>query len=200
MRKITILQHISLDGIIQSPGGPDEDRDGEFGHGGWVAPFDDPAVGKAVTAAHEKPFDLLLGRRTYDIWAGYWPKNGNNIIGAGINAATKYVATHSPESLAWGPVQHLGDDIVVGIRQLKATDGPEVLVWGSSSLTPLLLQHSLADEVLLFIYPVLIGQGKRFFTQGFNPCELSLLSSEAGASGVLINRYQPNGPMRVGSF
>src|SRR5688572_8215388 len=138
MREIRIIEHISLDGVIQAPGGPDEDRDGDYILGGWIVPHSDPAVGEAIDAAHGKGFDLLLGRRTYDIWAGYWP-NQNGPMADSLNAATKYVATHRPESLGWGPVEDLGADIVESLRRIKSKDGADLIVWGSSTLTPVLL-------------------------------------------------------------
>lgn len=200
MRRIIIIEHISLDGIIQAPGGPEEDRDGGFEHGGWSATFKDPAIGNVVMEFHSKPFDLLLGRKTYDIWAGYWPKVSNHAIADGINGAKKYIATHRPESLAWGPVASLGTDIVAGIRQAKTEDRPDLLVWGSSSLTPVLLEHGLADEVVLITYPVLLGKGKRFVPESFSPRELKLVSSQAVDSGVVINKFIPRGAVRTGTY
>jgi dihydrofolate reductase len=197
MRKIRIIEHISLDGVIQAPGGPDEDRDGGFEHGGWVVPFSDPVVGQAILGAHQDRFDLLLGRGTYDIWAPYWPHQSGPMADS-LNAATKYIATHRPESLSWGPVKSLGADIVEGVRRLKESEGPDLILWGSSSLPPVLLGNGLADEVLLLIYPVLLGRGKRFFSDP--AVELSLVESKAGVSGVLVNTYRPAGPLRTGSF
>jgi dihydrofolate reductase len=199
MRKIRIIEHISSDGVIQAPGGPKEDRDGNFEHGGWSVPHFDPAVGKAIDSAHGKSLDLLLGRHTYDIWAAYWP-NENNPMADSLNAATKYVATHRPESLGWGPVESLGPDIVAGVRRIKAKDGPDLIVWGSSTLTPVLLEHGLADEVLLLVFPVLLGTGKRFFSDGAPPRELALVRTQAAPSGVIISTYTPAGPLRTGSF
>ncbi|MGA8326083.1 MAG: dihydrofolate reductase family protein [Candidatus Cybelea sp.] len=186
-----------MDGVIQAPGGPNED--GDYPHGGWAVPHSDPAVGEAIVAAHGEAFDLLLGRRTYDIWSAHWP-NENGPMANSLNAATKYVATHRPESLAWGPVEDLGSDIVEGVRRIKAEDGPDLVVWGSSTLTPLLLEHGLADEVLLFICPILLGNGKRFFSDGTPPRELALVSTKAASSGVVISTYRPSGPLRTGSF
>jgi dihydrofolate reductase len=200
MRKIRVIEHISLDGVIQAPGGPDEDRDGNFEHGGWIVPHSDPAVGEAIVAAHGKAFDLLLGRRTYDIWSDYWPKITNNPMADSLNGATKYVATHRPDSLGWGPVEDLGADIVEGVRDVKSTDGPDLIVWGSSTLTPVLLEQGLADEVLLFVYPVLLGQGKRLFSESASPRELALVSTKAAASGVLMTTYRHVGSLRTGSF
>src|SRR5262245_30290622 len=163
MRKVRIIEQISLDGVIQAPGGPQEDKDGNFEYGGWAMPHFDPAVMEAIDAAHGKDFDLILGRRTYDIWGAYWPKAGDNPMANSINAAKKYVATHRPDSLKWGPVKGLGPNIVAGIRRIKAKDGPHLIVWGSSKLTPVLLEHELADEILLLVFPILLGVGKRFF-------------------------------------
>jgi dihydrofolate reductase len=198
VRSLKIIEHISLDGIIQAPGGPRED--GDYKHGGWIVPHSDPFIGDAIIAAHAKPFDLLLGRRTYDIWADYWPKQRTGPIASPFNAATKFVATHRPESLGWGPAKSLGADIVDGIRRTKSADGPDLIVWGSSTLTPVLLTHGLADEVLLLVYPVLLGTGKRFFSDIAPPRELALVGTKAAGSGVLLNTYRPVGPLRTGSF
>jgi len=195
MRKIRIIEHISLDGVIQAPGGPNED--GDFPYGGLTAPFRDPAVLEAVLAAQGEHFDLLLGRRTYDIWAGFWPKAGNAPLAKGINAATKYVATHRRESLGWGPAVGMGPNFVEDVRRLKAKGGPDMILWGSSTLTSMLLEHGLAEEVLLFVYPVLLGKGKRFFSDGTPPCKLALAGTKAVPTGVLINTYRPGGPLET---
>lgn len=196
MRKLKIIEHISLDGIIQAPGGSKED--GDYPYGGWSVPYRDPAAGKAVLAAHSEPFDLLLGRRTYDIWSDFWPKAPSSPLADGLNAATKYVATHRPESLEWGPFQGLGPDIVEGVRRIKSTDGPNLILWGSSTLTSILLEHGLADDVLLFIYPILLGKGKRFFSDGTPPSGLTLTTTSAVSSGILINAYTPARFLRTG--
>lgn len=197
MRKIRIIEHISLDGVIQAPGGPGED--GDFERGGWAVPHFDPAVGEAIDAAQGESFDLLLGRRTYDIFAGYWPNQSGPMADC-LNAATKYVATHRPDSLEWGPVEDLGADIVEGARSVKAKDGPDLIVWGSSTLTPVLLEQGLVDEVLLLVFPVLLGRGKRFFSEQAAPRELVLVDTKAASSGVVISTYRPSGPLRTGSF
>ena len=199
MRKIRIIEHISLDGVIQAPGGPEEDRNG-FAHGGWSAPHADPEGGKAIMEAQGDAFDLLLGRRTYDIFGGFWPKAPKSPMADSINAATKYVATHKPKSLAWGPAEDLGADIVEGVRRVKAKKGPQLIVWGSSTLTPVLLEHGLADEVMLLVFPVLLGTGKRFFADGTPPRELALVSTKAVSSGVIISTYKPSGPLRTGTM
>ena len=199
MRKIRILEHISLDGVIQAPGGPEEDPNG-FAYGGWAVPHSDPAVREAIDARHGEAFDLLLGRRTYDIWSGFWPKAPKSPMADSLNAATKYVATHRPKSLAWGPAEDLGADIVEGVRRIKANDGPQLIVWGSSTLTSVLLEHGLADEVLLLVFPVLLGTGKRIFSEGTPPRELALVSTKAVGSGVIISTYKPSGPLRTSSY
>jgi dihydrofolate reductase len=199
MRRLTILEYISLDGVVQAPGGPDEDRDGGFAHGGWSAPFDDPVLDDTISAVHGAPFDLVLGRRTYDIWSAHWP-NAAGPLAEGMNAATKFVTTHRPGSLAWGPAQGLGPDIKASVRQLKAGPGPDLLLWGSSAVTPTLLEHSLADEIVLIVIPVLLGSGKRFFAEGTAPRSLNLIRTRTGSTGVTVNTYQPAGPLRTGSF
>ncbi|MCW5755558.1 MAG: dihydrofolate reductase family protein [Phycisphaeraceae bacterium] len=200
MRTIRIIEHISLDGVIQAPGGPDEDKGGNFKHGGWIVPHSDPAVGEAIVAAHGNRFDLLLGRRTYDIWASYWPKIRGSSMADSLNAATKYVATHRPESLEWDPAEALGADIVGRLRRIKSEDGVDLIVWGSSTLTPVLLGHGLVDEVLLLVYPVLLGAGKRFFSDVAQPRGLALVNTKAASSGVLMNTYRPVGSFQTGSF
>jgi dihydrofolate reductase len=199
MRKIRIIEQISLDGVIQGPGGRDEDRDGDYAHGGWAMPYFDTAIGDAIVVAQGRSFDLLLGRRTYDIFAGYWPKVENHPIADGLNAATKYVATHRPDSLGWGPVEDLGADIMEGVRGIKSEDGPDLIVWGSSTLTPVLLEQGLVDEVLLLVYPVLLGRGKRFFSDSADPRELALVSTKAAATGLLVNTYRHVGSLRTES-
>ncbi len=194
MRKIKIIEQISLDGVIQAPGGRDED--GDYAHGGWAMPYFNAAIGGAIAAAQGRSFDLLLGRRTYDIFAGYWPKAENGPIADGLNAATKFVATHRSDSLGWGLVEDLGADIIEGARRVKSKDGPDLIVWGSSTLTSVLLEKGLVDEVLLLVCPVLLGRGKRFFSDSANPRELALVSTKAAPSGVLMNTYRPVGSLR----
>lgn len=192
------MEHISLDGVVQSPGGRQEDASGGFTHGGWSMRYSDKVIGEAIVATHNRSFDLLLGRHTYDIWAGYWPTVHEGTIANSFNAATKYVATHRPESLKWGPAEGLGADVVQSIRVLKATDGLDLLLWGSSTLTPLLLEHGLADEIILIVYPVLLGKGKRFFSDNANPQELALVDTKAGESGAIMNTYRYAGALPAG--
>ena len=193
MKKIRIMAHVSLDGII-SPGGRGETSD--FENGGWMAAYRHPAGAAAVAEAQGTNFDLLLGRRTYDLWSGYWPKMKGGPFADNLNAATKYVATHRPDSLGWGPAQDLGADIIAGIRSLKATDGPDLVVWGSSTVTSVLLEQGLVDEVVLITYPVLLGQGTRFFSETADRRELALVSSKAFSSGAILNTYRHVGPLR----
>jgi dihydrofolate reductase len=189
MRKIRIFEHISLDGVIQAPGGRNEGGD-DYVHGGWSAPFRSAAGGEAVAEAHGSRFDLLLGRRTYDIFAGYWPKAERGPIADGLNAATKYVATHRPERLGWGPARDLGADIVQGVRSVKSQDGPDLIVWGSSTVTSVLFTEGLVGEVVLLVYPVLLGHGKRIFSDSADARELALVSTKAMPTGVLVNTYR----------
>lgn len=199
MRTIRVIEHISLDGVIQAPGGPEEDRENGFSHGGWAFPHASEEGGAAIDAAHGTGFDLLLGRKTYDIFAGYWPRQSGPMADS-LNGARKFVATHRPESLAWGPAEGLGPDVAAGIAKVKAAGGPDLIVWGSSTLTPLLISEGLADEVVLLVVPVMIGRGKRIFSHLMPPGELRLIESKATATGVVVSRYQPAGPMRTGTF
>ena len=192
MRKLRIMEHISLDGVIQQSA----DENG-FPHTDWTVPYRTPAGRDAVLAAHGERFDLLLGRRTYDMWSGYWPKTQGNPMADGINGATKYVVTHRPESLEWGPFEGLGPDIVADICRIKAQAGPHIILWGSSTLTSTLLEQGLADEVLLIVYPVLLGTGKRFFAEGTPPRSLDFVSTNALSSGVILTTYKFSGPLKT---
>jgi dihydrofolate reductase len=193
MRTLKIFEHISLDGVIQvrAPG-----EDGDFPYGDWTAPYRTPAGRDSVLAAYGERFDLLLGRRTYDLWSGFWPKAPSSPFADGINAATKYIATHRPESLEWGPVESLGPDIAEGIRRVKSHDGSNLILCGSSTLTSMLLEHGLVDEVVLIVYPVLLGRGKRFFADGTPPRSFELISSKALPSGIVSNAYKFAGPLK----
>jgi dihydrofolate reductase len=193
MRKLKIIEHISLDGVMQNS--RDDDH---FPYSDWTAPYRTPEGRNAVAAAHGETFDLLLGRRTYDLWSGFWPKAPSSPIADGINAAKKYIATHRPESLGWGPVESLGTDIVEGVRRIKSQDGRDLIVWGSSTLVSTLLEHRLADEVLLLVYPVLLGTGKRFFAEGTSPSALELVSTKTMPSGIIFNAYKVSGPLKTG--
>jgi dihydrofolate reductase len=190
MRKLKLIEHISLDGVIQASGEDD------FPYSDWTAPYRTPAGLATILAAHGESFDLLLGRRTYDIWSGFWPKAPKNPMADSLNAATKYVVTHRPKSLEWGPFKGIGPDIMDGVRGIKATDGSDVILWGSSTLTSALLEHGLADEVMLIVYPVLLGKGKRFFAEGTPARALALESTQALPSGIVVNAYKVAGPLQ----
>lgn len=193
MRTLKIIEHISLDGVMQVSG-----DGGDFPYGDWTAPWRTPAGRDAILAAHGASFDLLLGRRTYDAWSGYWPKAPRSPIADGLNAATKYVVTHRPESLEWGPSEGVGPDLVGDVRRLKSQDGPNLVLSGSSSLTSPLLEHGLADEVLLVVYPVLLGTGKRFFAEGTPARTFELAGTTAMPSGILFTSYRVSGPLKTG--
>lgn len=199
MRTVRIIEHISLDGVIQAPGGPEEDRSGGFDYGGWAYPHHGHEAGMAIDKAQGQGFDLLLGRRTYDIFAGYWPRQTGPMADS-LNRARKFVATHRPDSLEWGPAESLGTDIPAGIARVKEAGGPDLVVWGSSTLTPLLIAEHLADEVVLLVFPVVIGRGRRIFSDQVQPSELTLIASKATPQGVVISTYKPAGAMRTGSF
>jgi dihydrofolate reductase len=190
MRKLKLIEHISLDGVIQTSGEDD------FPYSDWTAPYRTPAGRDVVLALQGERFDLLLGRRTYDMWSGFWPKAPSSPMAYRLNAATKYVVTHRPESLEWGPFEGIGPDLVDGVRGIKAKDGAALILWGSSTLTSALLEHGLADEVLLLVYPVLLGKGKRFFAEGTPPRAFALDSTQALPSGIVINSNKAAGPLQ----
>ncbi|SDY31276.1 Dihydrofolate reductase [Variovorax sp. YR266] len=192
MRKLKIMEHVSLDGVIQSSGEDD------FPYADWTAPYRTPEGRDEVFAAHGGHFDLLLGRRTYDMWSGFWPKAPSSPMADGLNAATKYVVTHRPESLEWGPFESLGPDIVESIQRIKSQAGPDLVLWGSSTLTSTLLEHGLADEAMLIVYPVLLGTGKRLFAEGTPPRSFELVSTKAMPSGIIFSAYRFNGPLKTG--
>jgi dihydrofolate reductase len=188
MRKIRIFEHISLDGVIE--------HDDGYVYGAWTTPYRTPAGLAMLLEAYGPSFDLLLGRHTCDLWSGFWPKAGNSPMADRLNAAAKYVATHRPHGLGWGPVKDLGTDIVEGIRGVKSTEGPDLIVSGSSTLTPVLLGHGLVDEVVLCVYPVLLGRGKRFFSDTVDARELAFVSTKTTPTGVLLNTYRYIGALR----
>src|SRR6266478_3644850 len=190
MRKLKIMEHISLDGVIQVSDGP---GDGDFPYGDWTASNRTPAGLETVLAMYGETFDLLLGRRTYDLWSGFWPKAPKSPMADRLNAATKYVATHRPESLEWGPFEGIGPDLVNSVRGIKAKDGADLVLSGSSTLTSALLEHGLADEVVLLVNPVLLGKGKRLFAEGTPPRAFALDSTQALPSGIVINTYKAAG-------
>jgi dihydrofolate reductase len=197
MRRIVAMNHVTLDGIIQSGGGPDEDPSGGFTHGGWTVPFRSADGGAAVREIMSREFDLLLGRRTYEIWAAFWPYAGAaaSPIANAMNKATKYVVTNSLDSFDWVNTQRISGDAVEEVRRLKASEGPDLHLWGSSKLLQTLMAAQLADEFLVFVYPVVLGKGKRLFEAGVPPFGLTLVESRRTSMGILLNTYRLAGSL-----
>ena len=202
MRKVVVGAFVSLDGVIQGPGGPTEDPTGGFALGGWTVPYFDEAVGEAMGAMFHQPFDLLLGRKTYDIFASHWPFVGaDDPTGALFDRITKYVATRSPTlTIPWRNTQILAADAVAAVRALKAGTGPDLMTQGSSDFLQTLFASDLVDEVNLLVFPVLLGSGKKIFAGSAAPAAFVLTGSSASASGVVINRYARSGPVATGNF
>lgn len=197
MRKIIAITHVTLDGIMQSPGGPEEDPRGGFTQGGWAMPFFDEVLDEALGEIMSGEFDLLLGRRTYEIFAAYWPYAGDNPIAKAFNKATKYVVTNSLDRFDWVNSQPIGVDEV---RRLKASDGPELHIWGSSELLQTLIAAELIDEFRVWVFPLVLGKGKRLFENAVPPRGFTLVESRSAPTGVLFNTYRPAGPLPEGSF
>lgn len=192
MRTLKIMAHISLDGVIQTS------SENGFPYADWTAPYRSPQGRDEVFAAHGGRFDLLLGRRTYDMWSDFWPKAPSSPMADALNAATKFVVTHRPESLAWGPFESLGPDVVESVRRIKSQPGPNLVLWGSATLTSTLLEHGLVDDALLLVYPVLLGAGKRFFAEGTPPRAFELVGSKAMPSGIVFSAYKVAGALKGG--
>ncbi len=194
MRKIIVLEHISMDGVIQAPGGPDEDTSGGFAYGGWSASYDDEILGAALNRQMNLPFDLLLGRKTFEIWGAYWP--GQADAWPGVNAATKYVASNTMTSHEWQPSVFLNGDIAGKVAKLKKQQGPDLNVWGSGYLIQTLLKHDLVDAFWLMIYPITLGSGKRLFAEGTMPARFKVTESQVGSKGVVLVNYKRAGIVR----
>jgi len=191
MRNIIVLEHISLDGVIQAPGGPDEDPSGGFAHGGWITPYSDTILGTALRKQMNLPFDLLIGRKTYEIWAPYWPHHTDSW--PGVNAATKYVASNSMTAGEWQPSVFLNGDIAEKVVKIKAQPGPDLHVWGSGDLIQTLLKHDLVDVFWLMIYPITLGGGKRLFADGTIPAAFKVTESLVSPKGVIVVNYERAG-------
>ena len=201
MRKIVVLSFISLDGVMQAPGGRDEDAENGFEYGGWTVPFSDESSGKRMLEQMSMPFDLLLGRTTYEMWSHYWPKNEDGPIGALFKKATKYVVSSNPDlELPWQKATLISADVVAGLRALKAEDGPMLQVQGSANLTQTLLKNDLVDELWLKTYPVLLGNGKRLFAEGVRPASFELIETSTTPNGVIFANYRRAGDVETGSF
>jgi len=198
MRKLFVTTFVTLDGVMQAPGGPEEDPSGQFSHGGWSFGYWDKVTDDVMTETMGRPFDLLLGHRTYDIFAGYWPTAEQETAGP-LNRATKYVASHHDLELPWGPAVHVRD-VPADVAALKQGDGPELQVHGSGNLIQTLLREGLVDEFQVLTFPVLVGPGKRLFADGTMPTGLELIGSTVSPAGVVIARYRPAGAIKYGSF
>jgi dihydrofolate reductase len=191
LRKIVVLEHISLDGVIQAPGGPEEDTSGGFTQGGWVAPFSDAVLGTQLRRQMNRPFDLLLGRKTFEIWEPYWPQHDD--IWPNVNTATKYVASNTRTASDWQPSVFISGDIAGQVAQIKQQPGPDLHVWGSGDLLQTLIQHDLVDVFWLMLYPTTLGSGKRLFANGTIPATFTVTESELTPSGVFVVGYARNG-------
>ena len=197
MRKVIVLEHISLDGVIQAPGGPEEDTSDGFAYGGWAAPYSDEVIGTALRKMMNMPFDLLVGRKTFEIWAAFWPQHAD--VWPGVNTATKYVASNTMTSHEWQPSVFLNGDIAEKITRIKQQQGPDLHVWGSGNLLQTLIKHDLVDTFWLMIYPVTLGDGKRLFADGTITAAFNVTESIVGSSGVILVNYERAGAVPTGS-
>jgi len=202
MRKLIVLTFITLDGVMQAPGGPEEDPTGGFKHGGWVAGYFDDFLGKVMVEQMSKPFDLLLGRKTYEIFAAHWPyvQTNEDPIAAGINNAKKFVASKTLTKLDWSNSELIKGDVAKEVKKLKEQDGPEIQVHGSGNLIQTLLKHDLVDKLWLKTFPITLGRGKRLFAEGTIPAGFKLLESQIAPSGVIVAAYVRAGEVKTGSF
>ncbi len=194
-RKLIAITQVTVDGVMQAPGGPEEDPTNGFTRGGWAMSFGDEVLGRVIAETIAGDFDMLLGRRTYEIFAAYWPHHGDNAIGAAFNKATKYVVTRTLDRLDWENSLRIGDDVVREVRRLKGSDGPALHVWGSSELLQTLIAAELVDEYRMWIAPVVLGGGKRLFQNGVPAHGLTLVETRSTPRGVLVNTYHPAGPL-----
>lgn len=201
MRKVIVSAFVSLDGVMQAPGGPEEDTSGGFQFGGWTFPHADETTGGVIGALFSKPFELLLGRKTYDIFAGYWPRREDNMIGKVFGDVTKHVATRNPDlKLDWRNSRPLGVDAAAEVKRLKAGDGPDLLVQGSSDFLQTLFHHDLVDELTMLTYPVILGGGKTLFRPGATPRAFALVSHLVSSKGVAVTKHVRGGEVPTGSF
>jgi len=200
MRKLNILSFVSLDGVMQAPGGPEEDLSGGFEYGGWVAGYWDAFLETVMSEQTGRPFELLLGRKTYDIFAAYWPRAKEDAFADTLNNARKYVVSTTLKKLDWNNSRLIQGDVVEEIRKLKEQNGPELQVHGSSGLIQTLLKHDLADGLLLKIFPVTLGKGKRLFGEGALPASFRLLDAKTSTTGVIVASYEREGEIKTGSF
>jgi len=197
MRKIIALEHISLDGVIQAPGGPDEDTSDGFTHGGWIAGYSNESLGTALRKQMNSEFDLLVGRTTFEIWEPYWPQHAE--VWPNVNTATKYIASQTRTSSAWQPSVFLNRDIAEEVAKIKQQTGPDLHVWGSGNLLQTLIKHDLVDVFWLMIYPITLGSGKRLFAEGTIPAAFKVTESTITPNGVIIVNYERTGAITAGS-
>ena len=200
MRKLVSSTFVSLDGVVQAPGGPEEDTSGGFSLGGWTVPYFDETVGEFMDDLVGHPFDLVLGRRTYDIFAGYWPHASEEEGAKPLNDAVKHVASRGTPELTWARSERIQGDVAEGVRALKQADGPELQVHGSGDLLQTLLRAEVVDEMRLLTFPVVLGTGKRLFEGGAAPTAFELVSSGVSSAGVVMAVYRAAGPPQTGSF
>jgi dihydrofolate reductase len=200
MRKLITTTFMTLDGVVQAPGGPEEDETGSFSYGGWSAPYWDDAIGEFMDELMGKPFDLVLGRKTYDIFASFWPNQSDDAGGKPLNEATKYVASRGNPELSWDKSVQLTGDVVQAILELKQGNGPELQIHGSGNLIQSLLGNNVIDEMRVITYPVVLGTGKRLFEVGAAPTKLEAIKTTTVANGVTLAVYKPAGTPEVGSF
>ena len=202
MRKIIVLTFLSLDGVMQAPGGPEEDTSGGFRYGGWTVNYFDEFLGRVMMKQMGRPFDLLLGRKTYELFAGYWPHASavDQPIAPALNNAKKYIASKTLKKPEWQNSQVIGADLIGEIRKLKAEDGPPLQVHGSGNLVQTLMKHDLVDEFWLKIFPITLGPGKRLFAEGTIPAAFRLLECEASPGGVIVASYVRDGEVKTGSM
>lgn len=201
MRKLVVLSFISLDGVMQAPGGPDEDTSSNFKYGGWTVPYSDDFSGNLMVEQMSMPFDLLLGRKTYDIFANYWPKQDpEGPVAKPFNKATKYVVSGSSPKLDWEKSVLIEGDVLAKLKELKEQDGPMLQVHGSGNLIQTLLKNDLVDELWLKIFPVTLGTGKRLFAEGTMPAAFELTDSKVTPLGVIFANYKRAGDVKTGSF
>ncbi len=198
MRKVIVLEFVTLDGVIQAGGGPEEDTSGGFAYGGWQAPYSDDVIEAVMNKQMNMPFDLLLGRKTFEIWASFWPRHAD--IWPGVNPATKYVASHTMTSHEWQPSVFLGADIAEKVSNLKQQPGPDLHVYGSANLVQTLMKHDLVDEFWLKIYPLTLGSGKRLFADGAIPAAFKVTESQVSPSGIIIVNYERAGVVTTGNL
>ncbi len=197
MRRVIVLEHLTLDGVIQAPGGPEEDTSGGFAYGGWISPYSDPILGTALRRQMNLPFDLLLGRTTFNIWEPFWPEHADEW--PGVNPATKYVASNTRTSSEWQPSVFLNGDVAEQVAKLKQQPGPDLNVWGSGNLLQTLMKHDLVDVFWLMIYPITLGGGKRLFADGTIPAAFKVTDSTATPKGVVIVNYARAGAITTAS-